>query len=39
VLRRNGKLALRLSARVSDPAGTRRTVAKTVSPRLKRNGH
>ena len=36
LLKRNGKLTLRLSARVRDPAGNTRTVAKKVSPRLKR---
>ena len=35
VLRRKGKLTLRLSARVGDPAGNTRTVKKTVAPRLK----
>ena len=35
VLRRKGKLTLRVSARVGDPAGNTRTVKKTVSPRLK----
>ena len=34
-LRRRGRLTLRLSARVRDPAGNTRTVKKTVSPRLK----
>jgi hypothetical protein len=36
LLRREGRLTLRLRARVGDPAGNTRTVAKTVSPRLKR---
>jgi hypothetical protein len=36
VLRRNGKLRLRLNARVRDPATSTRTVRKTVTPRLKR---
>lgn len=35
LLRRDGKLALRLSATVRDPAGNRRTVAKRATPRLK----
>jgi hypothetical protein len=35
-LRRNRKVALRLSALVNDPARNSRTVAKTVTPRLKR---
>jgi hypothetical protein len=36
VLRRNGKLTLRLTARVRDPAASTRTVRKSVTPRLKR---
>jgi DNA-binding beta-propeller fold protein YncE len=36
VLRTRRRLALRLRARVRDPAGNRRTVTKTVRPRLKR---
>ena len=35
VLRRRGKLSLRLTARVKDPAGNTRTVRKRVSPKLK----
>ena len=35
VLRRNGKIALRLSARVLDPAGNRRTVVKRAIPRAR----
>lgn len=35
LLQRRGKLALRLTARVVDPAGNERTVAKRVAPRLK----
>jgi hypothetical protein len=36
VLQRDGKLALRLAAKVTDPAGTTRTVRKKVTPKLKR---
>ena len=36
VLKRTGKLSLRLTARVKDPAGNARTVKKKVTPRLKR---
>jgi hypothetical protein len=32
-LRRNGKVALRLSATLLDPAGNRRTVVKRATPR------
>ena len=35
-LKGNGKLSLRLTARVRDPAGNTRTVKKKVTPRLKR---
>ena len=35
LLRRKGKLSLRLTARVKDPAGNTRTVRKRVSPKLK----
>jgi Tol biopolymer transport system component len=36
LLARKGRLTLRLTARVKDPAGNRRTLTKTVRPRLKR---
>jgi hypothetical protein len=36
VLRKKGKVALRLTATVRDPAGTKRTVKKKVSMKLKR---
>ena len=36
VLKRTGKLSLRLTARVKDPAGNTRTVKKKITPRLKR---
>ena len=36
LLRRRGKLSLRLTARVKDPAGNTRTVRKRVSPKLKK---
>ncbi len=36
LLRRNGRLALRLTATVEDPAGNSRTVAKRVTPRLRK---
>ena len=36
VLRRTGKVALRLTMRVKDPAGTTRTVKKKVTAKLKR---
>jgi DNA-binding beta-propeller fold protein YncE len=36
LFKRNGKLMLRLKARVRDPAGNARTVTKTLAPRLKR---
>jgi hypothetical protein len=36
LLRRQGKLSLRLQAKVSDPAGNTRVVTKVVAPRLKR---
>jgi hypothetical protein len=36
LLKSRGKLTLRLSAKVRDPAGRTRTVTKRVSPRLKR---
>jgi hypothetical protein len=36
VLNRDGKLSLRLTATVRDPAGNSRTVSKTVSPKLKK---
>jgi 6-phosphogluconolactonase (cycloisomerase 2 family) len=35
-LKRKGKLALRLTAKVADPAGNTRTVRKRVTPKLKR---
>jgi hypothetical protein len=35
-LRRDGKLSLRVSAEVNDPAGDDRTVNKKVTPKLKR---
>jgi hypothetical protein len=35
-LKRAGRLSVRLTARVDDAAGNRRTVAKTIKPRLKR---
>ena len=35
-LRRTGKLSLRLTVRVKDPAGNSRTVKKKITPRLKR---
>jgi hypothetical protein len=36
LLRRQGKLSLRLQVKVRDPAGTTRVVTKAVAPRLKR---
>ena len=36
LLRRDGRLALRLTATVEDPAGNSRTVAKRVTPRLRK---
>jgi hypothetical protein len=36
LLRRNGRLSLRLTAKVKDPAGNIRSVAKKVTPKLKR---
>jgi hypothetical protein len=36
VLRKKGKVALRLTATVRDPAGTKRTVKKKVTMKLKR---
>ena len=36
LLKRKGKLSLRLTARVKDPAGNTRTARKNVSPRLKK---
>jgi hypothetical protein len=36
VLARKHRLSLRLTAAVADPAGNRRTVRKTVTPKLKR---
>jgi hypothetical protein len=36
LLKRNGKLKLRLTAKVKDPAGTTRTVKKRVTPKLKK---
>jgi hypothetical protein len=36
VLKRTGKLSLRLTVRVKDPAGNTRTVKRKVTPRLKR---
>ena len=36
LLKRKGKLSLRLTATVKDPAGNTRTARKNVSPRLKR---
>ena len=36
LLKRKGKLSLRLTARVKDPAGNTRSVRKNVSPRLKK---
>ena len=35
-LRRTGKLSLRMTVRVKDPAGNRRTVKKKITPKLKR---
>jgi hypothetical protein len=35
-LKRTGKLSLRLTVRVKDPAGTTRTVRKVIKPKLKR---
>ena len=35
-LKRSGKLSLRLTVRVKDPAGTTRTVRKVIKPKLKR---
>jgi hypothetical protein len=35
-LQREGKLSLRLAAKVTDPAGNTRTVTKLVTPKLKR---
>ena len=36
VLGRKHRLSLRLTATIADPAGNRRTVRKTVTPKLKR---
>ena len=36
LLRRQGKLSLRLQAKVRDPAGTTRVVTKAVAPRAAR---
>jgi hypothetical protein len=40
LLKRTGKLSLRMSAKVTDPSGTRRTVRNIVAPKLagKRKG-
>jgi hypothetical protein len=35
VLRRKKKVSLRIQARILDPAGNRRTVTRTATPRLK----
>jgi hypothetical protein len=37
VLRRDGKLSLRLTAKVRDPAGNTRKVTRRVSPRMKKS--
>jgi hypothetical protein len=35
-LKRTGRLSLRLTVRVKDPAGTTRTARKVIKPKLKR---